>query len=280
MALQKNKFIYLSLLIFGIIIGVIAIVLLYSFNWSTIITSYQTHEGALGVIIIFCVRIVIISLMSIYTIFSWFQQEKQYFSDIPFLFGIFFLLLIFGKLLDLFIDFSYFHLDEQLLLLVMKTRYFVAIFDLLPMIYLSTYMILFSLSLKERFKGLSNEKSINKNKIRILVIIIVIEVIVGLFLLTIENAPIIYPIIIFPSLITIVWLFYFSWKNQRLSQVNTFILMIGFGLYLLSQISRPLIQSIIGESSLYVITAEVIDIIIGLIIFIGFYKKSNYSSQS
>jgi len=279
MALQKNKVIYLVLLLFGVIFGVIAIILLYAFNWYIITTSYQTHEGALGVVLIFCVRISIVSLMSIYTFYSWFKQEKQYFSDMPFLFGIFFLLLIFGKLLDLFIDFSYFQLNAGLLLLVMKVRYFIAIFDLLPMIYLSMYMILFSLSLKERFKGLANEKSLNKTKIRILVIIIVIEILVGIFLLTVKIAPIIYPIIIVPSLITIVWLFYFSWKNQRLSQVNTFILMIGFGLYLISQISRPLIQGIIGESPLYVITAESIDIIIGLIIFIGFYKTSNYASK-
>jgi hypothetical protein len=194
----------------------------------------------------------------------------------PFLFGSFFLLLIFGKALDLFIDFTYLELDDELLLPVFKARYFIAIFDLLPMIFLSIYMILISLSLKERFNKLSNEKYLNKIRIRILIIIIVIEVLIGIFILNIAIAPIIYPIIIVPSLISIVWLFYFSWRNQRLSQVNTFILMISFGLYLLSQISRPVAQNILGDSPTYVITAELIDVIISVLIFIGFYKKSKY----
>ncbi len=277
MTLQKNKAIYLFFLLLGVVLGVTAIVLLYVFNWSTIITSYQAHEGSLSVILIIGIRIIIVSLMAIYTFYSWFRQEKQYFSDMPFLFGIFFLLLIFGKSLDLFIDFTYLILDEDLLLLVIKARFFVAIFDLLPMLFLSTYMILVSLSLKEQFKKLTNEKFLNKIRIQILVVIITIEILIGIFVLSIELAPVIYPIIIFPSLITIVWLFYFAWKNQRLSQVNTFILMIGFIIYLISQISRPIIQFIIGESAIYVIIAESIDIVIFLIIFIGFYKKSNYT---
>ena len=217
--------------------------------------------------------------MAVYTFYRWFKQEKQYFSDIPFLFGVFFLLLIFGKSLDLFIDFSYFQLDSGLLLLVMNARYLIAIFNLLPMIFLSIYMILISLSVKERFNKLTNEKYLNKIKLRILVIVVAIEIFVDIFILSIDNAPIIYPITILPSLITIVWLFNFAWRNQRLSQVNTFILMVGFGLYLITSILRPFIQFIIGESPLFVITAEAIDIIIFLIIFIGLYKKSNYSAR-
>ncbi|MCK4380784.1 MAG: hypothetical protein KAW51_06550 [Candidatus Lokiarchaeota archaeon] len=276
MLLQNNKGISLLLLLCGVVVGLIAVVLLYVFNWSTIIETYQTHEGTLGIVLAIGTRIIIVSLMAIYTFYSWFKQEKQYFSDMPFLFGVFFLLLIFGKMLDLFIDFSYFQLDSGLLLLVMKARYFIAIFDLLPMMFLSIYMILISLSVKERFNKLSNEKYLNKIRLRILGIVIAIEIFVNIFILSVENAPIIYPITILPSLISIVWLFNFAWRNQRLSQVNTFILMIGFGLYLITSILRPLIQFIVGESPLFVITAESIDIIIFVIIFIGFYKKSNY----
>lgn len=275
MVLQKNKGIYVFLLLFGVILGVIAVVLLYAFNWSTLIESYHTHEGAFGVVLIIGIRISIVSLMAIYTFYNWFKQDAQYFSDIPFLFGMFFLLLIFGKTLDLFGDFIYYE-NEELSFIVLKARYFIAIFDLLPMIYLSIHMILFSLSLKERFKGLANEKSQNKTNIRILIIIIVTEIIAGIIIPRREMFAYVYPIIVIPSLITIAWLFNFAWRNQRLSQVNTFILMIGFGLYLISSIIRPLIQSIIGTSSLFVIIAEAIDLIIFLIIFIGFYKKSNY----
>ncbi|MFX0004303.1 MAG: hypothetical protein ACFFAA_08660 [Promethearchaeota archaeon] len=279
MTFQRNKGIYLFLLLFGIIFGTVSILLLYAFNWNIITTTYLTHEGTLGIVLAISARITIVSLMAIYTFYRWFKQEQQYFSDIPFLFGIFFLLLIFGKMLDLFIDFSYFGLDYGLLLLIMKGRYFIAIFDLLPMIYLSIFMILLSLSVKGRFSKLTNEDYLNKIRIRILLIIVAIEVFVCIFVVNVEIAPIIYPITILPSLIAIVWLFNFAWRNHRLSQVNTFILMIGFGLYLITSILRPLIQFIVGESSLFVIIVESIDIIIFIIIFIGFYKKSNYQSQ-
>ncbi len=279
MALQNKKGVYIFLLLFGVILGIIAVILLYTFNWSVLVVTYQTHEGTLGIVLIMGIRISIVSLMALYTFYSWFKQEKQYSSDMPFLFGSFFLLLIFGKALDLFIDFSYFGLDSGLLLLIMKTRFLIAIFNLLPMIFLSIEMVLFSLSLKTRFKRLTNEKTLNKVKLRILILIVVIELIMGLFILTIELSPILYPIIIVPSLITIVWVFNFAWRNQRLSQVNTFILMIGFGLYLITSVLRPLMQFIVGESSLYVMIAESIDIIIFLVIFIGFYKKSNYSGR-
>ncbi|MFX0039883.1 MAG: hypothetical protein ACFFCY_11750 [Promethearchaeota archaeon] len=279
MVFQKKKVTYLFLLVFGVIIGTLSILLLYSFNWTIITTTYLTHEGTLGIVLTIGVRIIIVSLMAVYTFYRWFKQEQQYFSDIPFLFGVFFLLLIFGKMLDLFIDFSYFGLDSGLQLLVFKGRYLIAIFDLLPMIYLSIFMILLSLSVKKRFNKLTNEKYLNKIRVRILLIIVAIEVFVCIFIVNVEIAPIIYPITILPSLIAIVWLFYFAWRNHRLSQVNTFILMVGFGLYLITSILRPLIQYIVGESPLFVIIAESLDIIIFLIIYLGLYKKSNYSDN-
>ncbi|MFX0034458.1 MAG: hypothetical protein ACFE9I_02310 [Candidatus Hermodarchaeota archaeon] len=275
MTFQKIRVIVLPLLVCSVIIGIIAISFLYIFNWAILVETYQTHEGTLIIVITIGIRVFLVSLMAIYTFYRWFKQEKQYFSDIPFLFGIFFLLLIFGKLIDLFIDFSYFKLDQELLLLVMKTRYLIAILNLLPMMSLSIFMILFSLSLRQRFKKLSNENTLNTVRTWILIIIVAIEIIVDIFVLTIENSPIIYPITILPSLIAIVWLFNFAWRNQRLSQVNTFILMIGFGFYLITSILRPVIQFIVGESPLFVITAESIDIIIFFIIFIGLYKKSS-----
>ncbi|MFX0002082.1 MAG: hypothetical protein ACFFAA_13010 [Promethearchaeota archaeon] len=279
MVLQKKKVVYLFLLVFGVIIGTLSILLLYAFNWTIITTTYLTHEGTLGIVLTIGVRIIIVSLMAIYTFYRWFKQERQYFSDIPFLFGVFFLLLIFGKMLDLFIDFSYFGLDSALQLLVFKGRYLIAILDLLPMIYLSIFMILLSLSVKRRFNKLTNEKYLNIIRMRLLLIIIAIEVFVCIFVVNVAIAPIIYPITILPSLIAIVWLFNFAWRNHRLSQVNTFILMIGFGLYLITSILRPLIQYIVGESPLFVIIAESLDIIIFLIIYLGLYKKSNYSNN-
>ena len=276
MTFQKNKGIYLFLLLLGVILGIAAIFLLYYFNWSTVITSYQAHEGAFEVVIITGVRILIVLLMAFYTFYKWFQQEQQYFSDLPFLFGIFFLFLVFGKALDLFADFIFFQLDETLVLNVLKTRYFIMIFDFLPMIYLSMEMILFSFSLRPKFNRLTNEEMRNKINYRLIFSILLIEFIAGILAPSVRSLTIYYPIIIIPSLITIFWLFRFAYKNKRLSQVNTLILTIGFGAYLISQIVRPLTQFIIGESDIFVILAESIDLVIFLVIFLGFYQESKY----
>jgi len=276
MRLENKKKFYLTVISISVIIGAISVVLLYIFNWNAIVQSYLTHEGALGVVLIISSRIIILSGMVIYTFYKWFQQEQQYFSDLPFLFGIFFLFLVFGKALDLFADFIYFELNETLVLNVLKTRYFIMIFDFLPMIYLSTEMILFSFSLRSRFNRLTNEEMRNKINYRLIFSILLIEFIAGFLAPSVRSLTIYYPIIIIPSLLTIFWLFRFAYKNKRLSQVNTLILTIGFGAYLISQIVRPLAQFIIGESDVFVIFAESIDLVIFLVIFLGFYRESKY----
>ncbi len=272
---NKKKF-YLTIITLSVLIGAISVFMLYYFNWNVIIQSYLTHEGALGVVLIISSRIIILSGMVIYTFYKWFKQEKQYFSDLPFLFGIFFLFLVFGKTLDLFADFIYFELNETLVLSVLKTRYFIMILDFLPMIYLSSEMILFSFSLRPKFNKLTNEESRDKISYRLIFGILFIEFIAGLLAPSVRSLTIYYPIIIIPSLITIFWLFRFAYKNKRLSQVNTLILTFGFGAYLISQIIRPLAQFIIGESDVFLIFAESIDLIIFLVIFLGFYRESKY----
>ena len=276
MSYNQNKRFYNSTILLGIIVAIALIALLYFFSWSLIVESYFENEGALGVVLVILCRIGIVSGMTIYTFHQWFKQEEQYFSDIPFLFGMFFLFLIFGKSLDLFNNFIRFELDENLVLLVFKARYIISVLDLLPMIYLSMDMLLFSLSLKKKFEKLTKEKYRAKIRKQILILILIVEFIAGIVAPNLTLLSILYPIIIIPSLLTIAWLFNFAWRNKRLSQVSTYILMIGFGLYLISSIIRPLIQIIVGESSLFVILAESIDLVVFAIIIIGFYKKSNY----
>ena len=275
---SQYKKVYLSTLLISVIVGIILIGLLYFFNWPSIIQSYNENEGALGVVLVILSRIIIVSGMTFYTFYQWFKQEEQYFSDLPFLFGLFFMLLVFGKTLDLFIDFIY-QLEEFMFLMMVKIRFLIMILDFLPMIYISIGMILFSLSLKDKNSSLQDEKHQNKIRVRIILVIILSEIIAIIIVTNISIISILYPIVVIPSLVTIVWLFNFAHRNKRLSQVNNKILWIGFAAYLISQIIRPLSQFIIGESPLFVIFAEAIDLGIFIVIFIGFYKKSNYSVE-
>ncbi|MHA2128607.1 MAG: hypothetical protein ACW99L_01415 [Promethearchaeota archaeon] len=274
-----KKKIYLTAILLGVITGAILVILLYSFNWSIIVQSYNDHEGSLGVVLIILTRIIIVSGMAFYTFLQWFKQEEQYFSDLPFLFGLFFLLLVYGKSIDLFVDFIFFHAGEFIVLVMAKVRFIIMIFDFLPMIYISIGMILFSFSLKEKKERLHDEKYRDKIRVISILVILLSEILAIALTTSITIISILYPIIVIPSLITIVWLFNFAHRNKRLSQVNTSILWIGFTAYLISQIVRPVIQYIIGESPIFLIFAEALDLCIFGVIFIGFYKKSNYTVE-
>ncbi|KKK44375.1 hypothetical protein LCGC14_0802730 [marine sediment metagenome] len=276
MSISRKKTFYFLTLSSSVSLGIIAVLSLYFINWNSIVESYITIEGALGVVLTISLRIVIVSGMTLYTFYQWFKQEDQYLSDLPFLFGLYFVFLVFGKALDLYSAFIFFQLNDFIVLTIIKVRFFIMILNFLPMIYLSSEMILFSFSLKPRFKLLTNERTRNKINIRFIMVIIFIESIAGILASNQRTLSIYYPVIVIPSLLTIVWLFNFARKNKRLSQVNTLTLTIGFGAYLISQILRPLAQFIIGESAMFLILAETLDLIIFIIIFLGFYGESHY----
>lgn len=257
-------------------IGAISITALYMIYSSKIST---TAEGIWLVLIIILIRISILSGMSSYMFRQWFKQETQYLSDIPFLFGLFFLVLIFGKFLDLLSDLTFFTITDDEILFLSKVRYFIAILTLLPMIYLSIGMILYYLSLKDRYQRYKDEKIRDKTRIKILIFIVFIEIIGVILSSDITILGLLLPIFVIPSLIIIVWLFTFAYKNQRLSQVHPLILAIAFGIYLISNMSRPLSKNFLGETAAWVIFSEIIDLLIFLIIFSGLILKVKYKTN-
>ncbi len=274
---QKNQ--YKLILLFSILIGFISVIILYFLNLPTIIQAYNDIQGMDLVVIIVLVRILILFGSSMYMLYKWFKQEKQFVSDLPILFAIFFLLLTFGKMVDLFFDFTYSYFIDALNLLVIKIRYFIIIFTVLPLIYLSITMILFRLSLMDKFQKLRDEKTRNKTSSIIAIIIIIIESIAVIIVPDAPSISILLPAVVIPSLLVIVWLFAFSYRNKRLSQVNSFVLMIGFAAYLLSQVLRPVFQRLLGENTAYINLSELIDLFIFIVIFIGFYLEANYKKD-
>jgi len=229
-----------------------------------------------GVVWVITIRIVILVLIATYVFRTWLKQEAQYLSDLPFLFGLFFLLLAYGKAIDLLFDLTYFYFSDDEILTLIKIRFIIIIFSVAPMVYLSIGMILYSLSLKEKNTKLTDEKRRNRDTSVIILIILIIEIVAVIITPNTTIIGILLPCIVIPSFITIVWLFTFAHKNRRLSQVNSLILAFGFGAYLISQIIRPLLQNLLGAGTFYIIIAEIIDLIIFIIIFIGFYLKANY----
>ena len=113
------------------------------------------------------------------------------------------------------------------------------------------------------------------NKLRI----ILIAIIVGIESCAVIIAPnnttmgLLLPYIVIPSLLGIVYIFFLAYRLNRLNVVKPGILTIGFFLYLISNIFRPLMQNLLGEAASYIIIAELVDIFVFLVIFIGLYKK-------
>lgn len=236
-------------------------------------TILEYEEGIWFIIIIISVRMGLLLLMSIYLFKSWFDQENYYFSDIPFLFGIFFMFVFFGKLYDLLHNLTYHFIDNFSFLIILKIRFLIGILSITPMYYLSIGMIIFFFSLSEKYPKFNDKEFSDRIQLIILILIILIETIIIILFLNVGTNVLILPGIVIPSFLIIVLVFFFAYKNQRLSQVNPLILTVGFAAYLISQVIRPIFHGVFGEEVLYILFSELIDLIIFFIIFIGLIKK-------
>ncbi|MFX1309181.1 MAG: hypothetical protein ACFE9M_05210 [Promethearchaeota archaeon] len=252
-------------------LAIIGVAILYFINWALIIQAFEVYEGAFEVLIVISIRILILTITVIYLLNKWFKQEAQYLSDIPFLLGLFFLILIFGKAIDLLWDLTFFTFSTDVVLLFLKFRFFIIIFEVAPLIYLGFEIIFFRL--EDRFQKLKNKDFMNKLRAALILIIVFIESSVVIIAPNNTTMGIILPAIVIPSLIGIVYIFFLAYRLKRLTMVKPGILTLGFFLYLLSNIFRPLIQNILGEVAMYVILAESVDIFVFLIIFLGLFKK-------
>jgi hypothetical protein len=258
-------------LIIGTLLAMIAVFLVYLFNYNLIILAFQSYEGALEVVIVISIRILLLIIICLYLFGKWFKQEAQYLSDIPFLLGLFFLILVFGKAIDLFWNLTFFTFNDFIVLLLIKIRYFIIVVEVAPLIYLGLEIIFFRL--EDRFTKLKNKEYMNTLRLRIILIVVIIEIFTIVIVPNITIMGLVLPIILIPSLLGIVYIFFMAYRLNRLTQVKPGILTIGFLLYMISNIFRPLMQNILGETALYVIVVEIVDILIFLIIFLGLYKK-------
>ncbi|MHA1149377.1 MAG: hypothetical protein ACTSR8_14165 [Promethearchaeota archaeon] len=273
---MEKKVKYLYYLFSVNLISVIFILILYLINIQIVIDALTSEEGAVEVLIIFLIRISILGCISLYMLKLWFSQEEMYISDLPFLFAMFFLFIMYGKFLDLLCNYMYVTIDSETYLIYIKIRQFFAVVALAPLVFLSIQMIIFFLQINEKIKKYTDNREKEAISLKILFSILMIE---AVFIILITNtiiAGITIAIIIISPMIVSIWLFYFAYRNKRLSQVHPLIIAIGLTGYLISSIFRPLAQLIIGENLVFIIVVEVIDIIVFSIIFLGLIKKVNY----
>jgi len=277
----------LSLFFTVCIIGILGLYIYYA---AEVLESLRI-EGAVIIVFITLIRAFILLIIAFYIFNQWFKQEQQYLSDIPFLFGFFFLVYSFGKALDLLTYLVYFKIGKDEWLILIKIRYFVVITTFLPMIYLSMAMFLFYLSLKEKFlifkiSKLKEKENIRKRKWNITSIIFTIEFILIFISPNTLILSLLLPVFFGFALFIIIWMLYFANKNKALSQINSKILLHGFLTLLISQIAYAFGRAIIGEwaietsAVLFVIIVESMGLIANVIIFLGFYLKPKYYKVS
>jgi len=263
---------YLTYLLAIIVFSVIGIIYAFIYFSDLILLTLQSIEGSLVVMMILLIRIIIMSILTYFIFRNWFKAEEVFLNDIPCLIGIMFMIITLGKALDLLQNLTFLTLPDDQAIVFLKIRFIPIIFVAVPLLYLGINMIFYNLSLKGKDKY-KDENLVKKRRNLILVGIIVVELIVLLTASNITFIGILLPIFIIPSLIIATWLFYFAWKNDRLSSVNPFLLMIGFGLYFISNILRPLLQGLLGTNVLYAVIVETFDIAVFIIIFIGLLSQ-------
>ncbi len=270
-----------KLVIIGLtIFGVTSLLSLFIYYMPYFMKTFEI-EFAEILFMLFIFTICIMSLMAVYTFRQWFKQEEVFISDIPSRFGFLFLFFTFGKAFDLLWYYVYFELNKVELLILLKIRFYIIIFMILPIISLSIELILYYLSLKENFsERLGNRKHREKLGYRITFVITAVEVfVVTITPDTLTLSSIVLPILGFVSLTIIIWMFYFAYKQKALKNADPLILTIGFIGLLAAQIIRGVGRVLIGEwatasqGMLYGIIMETISLIVFIVIFIGFVKK-------
>ena len=270
---SRKKLYYQIIILLCIIVSVIIISIAFIFNISLIKQALIDYPSAISIVLLIFIRIGIVSITAIYLFKKWFMQDQQYLSDIPFLLGLFFLILVFGKLVDLLWDLTFYYLSDDIVLVFLKIRFFIIIFEVAPLIYLGLEIVLFSM--EERYPKLINKKYRNRIRGTLITILIIVESIAILLGPTKTFMGMILPFILIPSLLGIVYVFYLAYKGGRLSVVKPKILTIGFFLYLISNIFRPLMQNLLGETPDYIIISEFVDIFIFIFILFGLVKKTD-----
>ncbi len=267
---KKSKYkIYLSLASHTLVISYI---LLFILIWDRINAVFNQDETYITFLIIL-VRISITISFALILLSKWFKQEAIYLSDAYFLFSVFLIILIMGKAMDFYISLISFKetYNPDYLLWLFKVRYSLIILNGLPLLYLGLEILmnLFKVYIKE-----FSRKQFIILRISILAIYSITLLLYTLLSPSLELILSVLPIVTTITMIGIIVLFILMYRIKRLSQAHGLIIGLGFILIIISSLLRPSLTKGLELRSL--ITAELIDQILCIIIFIGFIKKPPY----
>ena len=269
---KRKNFLYGIL---GLILALtIVFSVLYIFYWTTLITTIFSIEGLWIGVVAIILRILILGVMSFFLFRKWLKQEAIYLSDAYFLFGSFFGVLTFAKVYDLFYNLVIISeaFSTEFVLLLVKIRFFIIIINLIPILYIGLDAILVYINMNKNKE--MNKERFNKLRLRIMLGFIIVTALVIVLAPTLSFLNLVFPFITMLSYIAITFMFLFMYKNKRLTQANGLIIGIAFLCFLVSNLIRTILINI---NLSYGIFAELIDIGVNLLIFIGFISKPKYA---
>ncbi|MFX0073757.1 MAG: hypothetical protein ACFFAO_21975 [Candidatus Hermodarchaeota archaeon] len=258
-----------------ILIGSFSIIGLYFYFYSAIFESIANYRDIIYLALFIIIRISITIAMTFYAFINWFKQEKLNFSDIFNLFGLFFLGLVFGKAINLLYILTFYSINSNISLILLKIRYLLIVLTAVPLISVGINIVF-------RSKVSYNEILTQNHQYKInLIIIISIIISMSFFLFISPNVQSTNLTIIIFHILSLIWIsytFYIANKHKLLSEINSLIVSIAFFtdllLYILAILFLSIIINFIQFTLIFTIFTELIDLIIIIIIFIGFYKKS------
>jgi len=274
--MDAKKLKYIRYLIGSAIIIGIIFTFLYVIYWSTISYSLTQLPNTIVSVIASLIRIVVLGIMSLLLFIKWFKQEAIYTSDAYFLFALFFMILTCGKIFDLHYNLLLVSelYNDAFLLVFLKIRYFLILFNLFPVLYigLQAIMTLTSAYIKEMSKP-------RFNKIRSWILFIFAAIFSILILLanSISYLITILPFFTILIYIALAIMFLFMYKNKHLSQANGLIIGIAFFAFVISNIFRSIMSVYALDTPSILFIIEGVDILVNFLMFIGFVRKPKYA---
>jgi len=215
--------------------------------------------------------VVLISIAS-YLINKFFNQKSRYFTDFPFLNALGFYIFGLGKLLDIYLYYHFIDtpnlatLNDPTALLLGKIR-----FILSPILVVLPYFILMLVIWLE-----------NKKKIQRVIGFgwIILSFVAVLLAKGYTQFLFFNMIIALPVIVLSVVSFAIIHHQQKLPQINSLLISIGWGSYLITQIIRPIWISFGNSSWGLTWIGEFVELISMVIIGIGFIRPASYFEKN
>jgi hypothetical protein len=229
------------------------------------------------VTIFILIRNCITACFSLLISYQWVKKKKNSYPTISLLFLFFFLGLTFGKFLDLLYKLIYFTAEDNQILLILKLRYILIILTALPFIYFGLRILIDKIFLNAQIIKKDNYENKIINTITLFIILIQ-----GFLIFLATDSVSLYYFLLFIHISSLIWIgfwFLYAYKKYLFPDIRVKLISIAFFvdlvLFVISNIILSFRKNTIGFSPVYIILGEFIDLLIIILIFIGYHYKTN-----